>query len=77
MISIKFLLYIILFQFFKLSVILHVFLLPSQGAKSKTEDVDPKKLKKQEKEEKDFRKKFKVCCIKISCEVQSANEKTL
>ncbi|XP_053513277.1 FYN-binding protein 1 isoform X2 [Artibeus jamaicensis] len=31
----------------------------SQGAKAKTEDIDPKKLKKQEKEEKDFRKKFK------------------
>ncbi|XP_036919112.1 FYN-binding protein 1 isoform X1 [Sturnira hondurensis] len=31
----------------------------SQGSKAKTEDIDPKKLKKQEKEEKDFRKKFK------------------
>ncbi|KAM5331546.1 FYN-binding protein 1 isoform 3-T5 [Glossophaga mutica] len=31
----------------------------SQGAKAKTEDIDLKKLKKQEKEEKDFRKKFK------------------
>ncbi|XP_027462546.1 FYN-binding protein 1 isoform X1 [Zalophus californianus] len=31
----------------------------SQGAKAKTEEKDPRKLKKQEKEEKDFRKKFK------------------
>lgn len=30
-------------------------------AKSKTESLDPKKQKKLEKEEKDFRKKFKVC----------------
>ena len=52
-----------------------MFCLPSQGAKAKTEDIDPKKLKKQEKEEKDFRKKFKVCRIKIPCKVQSANDK--
>uniref|UniRef100_A0A8D1M163 FYN-binding protein 1 n=2 Tax=Sus scrofa TaxID=9823 RepID=A0A8D1M163_PIG len=31
----------------------------SQGSKARTEEKDPKKLKKQEKEEKDFRKKFK------------------
>jgi FYN binding protein len=31
--------------------------------RAKTEEKDPKKLKKQEKEEKDLRKKFKVCNI--------------
>lgn len=34
--------------------------IPLRG-KSKTEEMDPKKQKKFEKEEKDFRKKFKVC----------------
>lgn len=63
MLSLTFLLYIILFIFSKLSVVLHVFCLLSQGAKARTEEKDAKKLKKQEKEEKDFRKKFKVCHI--------------
>lgn len=35
--------------------------LPSLKGKSKIEEMDPKKQKKFEKEEKDFRKKFKVC----------------
>lgn len=39
--------------------------LPFPKTKGKTEEMDPKKLKKFEKEEKDFRKKFKVCFLYV------------
>lgn len=56
-------------MFFKQWLVLCAFCYSSQGVtigKTKTEEKDPKKLKKQEKEEKDFRKKFKVCHISVS-----------
>lgn len=60
--SFNFLLKVVLFCF---SPLLYVFYfrssLPILKGKSKTEEMDPKKQKKFEKEEKDFRKKFKVC----------------
>lgn len=47
----------------------HLFLLsslPIMKGRNKTEEMDPKKQKKLEKEEKDFRKKFKVCVSVMS-----------
>lgn len=53
------------FYFVFYFIVLHSSL-PTLKGKSRAEEMDPKKQKKIEKEEKEFRKKFKVCLSLIS-----------
>lgn len=52
----------------------HLSSLPGLKGRGKIEDVDPKKQKKFEKEEKEFRKKFKVCCFNLLTKHFTLNE---